>query len=75
MLLISSNETIYLQFMQLPLDLSPLATPIIRNKIEEPTAMEANRDSPLPHPESTTNDDKVNTCISFKDDYCLLFQY
>ncbi|XP_034043121.1 cyclic AMP-dependent transcription factor ATF-2 [Thalassophryne amazonica] len=43
---------------KLPLDLSPLATPIIRNKIEEPTAMEAHRDSPLPHPESTTNDDK-----------------
>lgn len=31
----------------------------MRNKIEEPTAMEAHRDSPLPHPESTTNDDKV----------------
>lgn len=46
---------------QLPLDLSPLATPIIRNKIEEPTAMEAHRDSPLPHPESTTSDDKVKS--------------
>ncbi|XP_051815042.1 cyclic AMP-dependent transcription factor ATF-2 isoform X4 [Acanthochromis polyacanthus] len=43
---------------KLPLDLSPLATPIIRNKIEEPTTIEAHRDSPLPHPESTTNDDK-----------------
>ncbi|XP_029936344.1 cyclic AMP-dependent transcription factor ATF-2 isoform X2 [Myripristis murdjan] len=43
---------------KLPLDLSPLATPIIRNKIEEHSAMEAHRDSPLPHPESTTNDDK-----------------
>ncbi|XP_061925908.1 cyclic AMP-dependent transcription factor ATF-2 isoform X2 [Entelurus aequoreus] len=43
---------------KLPLDLSPLATPIIRNKTEEPTAQEANRGSPLPHPESTTNDDK-----------------
>ncbi|KAF1382566.1 hypothetical protein PFLUV_G00145130 [Perca fluviatilis] len=43
---------------KLPLDLSPLATPIIRNKTEEPTAMEAHRNSPLPHPESTTNDDK-----------------
>nr|XP_046259497.1 cyclic AMP-dependent transcription factor ATF-2 isoform X1 [Scatophagus argus]XP_046259498.1 cyclic AMP-dependent transcription factor ATF-2 isoform X1 [Scatophagus argus] len=43
---------------KLPLDLSPLATPIIRNKIEEPTPLEAHRDSPLPHPESTTNDDK-----------------
>lgn len=46
---------------QLPLDLSPLATPIIRNKIEEPTVIETHRDSPLPHPESTTNDDKVGT--------------
>uniref|UniRef100_A0A3P8U7S5 Cyclic AMP-dependent transcription factor ATF-2 n=1 Tax=Amphiprion percula TaxID=161767 RepID=A0A3P8U7S5_AMPPE len=44
---------------KLPLDLSPLATPIIRNKIEEPTTIEAHRDSPLPHPESTTNDDKL----------------
>uniref|UniRef100_A0A672FB50 Uncharacterized protein n=1 Tax=Salarias fasciatus TaxID=181472 RepID=A0A672FB50_SALFA len=44
---------------KLPLDLSPLATPIIRNKIEEPTTVETHRDSPLPHPESTTNDDKV----------------
>ncbi|TMS06971.1 Cyclic AMP-dependent transcription factor ATF-2 [Larimichthys crocea] len=43
---------------KLPLDLSPLATPIIRNKIEEPTPLEAHRDSPLPHPESTTSDDK-----------------
>ncbi|KAF7668779.1 hypothetical protein LDENG_00284210 [Lucifuga dentata] len=43
---------------KLPLDLSPLATPIIRNKIEEHTVIEAHRDSPLPHPESTTNDDK-----------------
>uniref|UniRef100_A0A3Q3AXD7 Cyclic AMP-dependent transcription factor ATF-2 n=1 Tax=Kryptolebias marmoratus TaxID=37003 RepID=A0A3Q3AXD7_KRYMA len=44
---------------KLPLDLSPLATPIIRNKIEEPAAIDAHRDSPLPHPESTTNDDKL----------------
>uniref|UniRef100_A0A3Q0QQZ5 Cyclic AMP-dependent transcription factor ATF-2 n=1 Tax=Amphilophus citrinellus TaxID=61819 RepID=A0A3Q0QQZ5_AMPCI len=47
------------EIKKLPLDLSPLATPIIRNKIEEPTAIETHRDSPLPHPESTTNDDKV----------------
>nr|XP_020490155.1 cyclic AMP-dependent transcription factor ATF-2 isoform X1 [Labrus bergylta]XP_029133300.1 cyclic AMP-dependent transcription factor ATF-2 isoform X1 [Labrus bergylta] len=47
------------EIKKLPLDLSPLATPIIRNnKIEVPTAMEAHRDSPLPHPESTTSDDK-----------------
>lgn len=45
--------------LQLPLDLSPLATPIIRNRIEQPTAIDAHRDSPLPHPESTTNDEKV----------------
>ncbi|TNN60337.1 Cyclic AMP-dependent transcription factor ATF-2 [Liparis tanakae] len=44
---------------KLPLDLSPLATPVIRNKTEELVAMEAHRDSPLPHPESTTNEDKV----------------
>ncbi|KAK5609567.1 Alcohol O-acetyltransferase [Crenichthys baileyi] len=43
---------------KLPLDLSPLATPIIRNKMEEPTVIDAHRDSPLPHPESTTSDDK-----------------
>ncbi|XP_061647982.1 cyclic AMP-dependent transcription factor ATF-2 isoform X2 [Phyllopteryx taeniolatus] len=43
---------------KLPLDLSPLATPVIRNKTEEPAALEAHRGSPLPHPESTTNDDK-----------------
>lgn len=52
--------------LQIPLalDLSPLATPIIRNKIEEPAAIDAHRDSPLPHPESTTNDDKV--CSVYK---------
>ncbi|XP_061548660.1 cyclic AMP-dependent transcription factor ATF-2 isoform X2 [Phycodurus eques] len=44
---------------KLPLDLSPLATPVIRNKTEEPSALEAHRGSPLPHPESTTNDDKL----------------
>uniref|UniRef100_A0A3P9I260 Activating transcription factor 2 n=1 Tax=Oryzias latipes TaxID=8090 RepID=A0A3P9I260_ORYLA len=43
---------------KLPLDLSPLATPVIRNKTEEPAAVDAHRNSPLPHPESTTNDDK-----------------
>ncbi|XP_077435152.1 cyclic AMP-dependent transcription factor ATF-2 isoform X2 [Vanacampus margaritifer] len=43
---------------KLPLDLSPLATPVIRNKTEEPAALEVHRGSPLPHPESTTNDDK-----------------
>ncbi|XP_052004115.1 cyclic AMP-dependent transcription factor ATF-2-like [Xyrauchen texanus] len=43
---------------KLPLDLSPLATPVVRNKIEERTSIESHRDSPLPHPESTTTDDK-----------------
>uniref|UniRef100_A0A8C2CWF1 Activating transcription factor 2 n=2 Tax=Cyprinus carpio TaxID=7962 RepID=A0A8C2CWF1_CYPCA len=44
---------------KLPLDLSPLATPVVRNKIEEHTPIESHRDSPLPHPESTTADDKL----------------
>ncbi|KAG2459378.1 ATF2 factor, partial [Polypterus senegalus] len=51
---------------KMPLDLSPLATPIatttttiVRNKIEEPPSVEtSHQDSPLPHPESTTSDDK-----------------
>lgn len=50
----------------MPLDLSPLATPIIRNKIEEPSVVETtHQDSPLPHPESTTNDEKVRIPFSF----------
>nr|KAF6336159.1 activating transcription factor 2 [Myotis myotis] len=44
---------------KMPLDLSPLATPIIRSKIEEPSVVETtHQDSPLPHPESTTGDEK-----------------
>ncbi|XP_061082256.1 cyclic AMP-dependent transcription factor ATF-2 isoform X1 [Conger conger] len=43
---------------KLPLDLSPLATPVIRTKMEEPCAVVSQRDSPLPHPESTTSDDR-----------------
>ncbi|POI27415.1 hypothetical protein CIB84_008835 [Bambusicola thoracicus] len=47
---------------KMPLDLSPLATPIIRNKIEEPSVVETtHQDSPLPHPESTTNDEKYQS--------------
>uniref|UniRef100_A0A8C9TZR6 Cyclic AMP-dependent transcription factor ATF-2 n=1 Tax=Scleropages formosus TaxID=113540 RepID=A0A8C9TZR6_SCLFO len=46
---------------KLPLDLSPLATPTVRNKMEEPSSVETHRDSPLPHPESTTSDDKEIT--------------
>ncbi|XP_059895891.1 cyclic AMP-dependent transcription factor ATF-2 isoform X1 [Gadus macrocephalus] len=43
---------------KMPLDLSPLATPIMRSKMEDNTGMEVHRVSPLPHPESTTNDDQ-----------------
>lgn len=44
---------------KMPLDLSPLAIPIVRNKTGEPSAVEkTHQDSPLPHPESTTSDDK-----------------
>ncbi|XP_059895893.1 cyclic AMP-dependent transcription factor ATF-2 isoform X3 [Gadus macrocephalus] len=44
---------------KMPLDLSPLATPIMRSKMEDNTGMEVHRVSPLPHPESTTNDDQT----------------
>uniref|UniRef100_A0AAV2JXU9 Cyclic AMP-dependent transcription factor ATF-2 n=1 Tax=Knipowitschia caucasica TaxID=637954 RepID=A0AAV2JXU9_KNICA len=44
---------------QLPLDLSPLATPVIRAKREVASAVDVHRDSPLPHPESTTSDEKL----------------
>ncbi|XP_068103118.1 cyclic AMP-dependent transcription factor ATF-2 isoform X2 [Hyperolius riggenbachi] len=44
---------------KMPLDLSPLATPVIRSKIEQPAVVETtHQDSPLPHPESTTSDEK-----------------
>nr|QYW22360.1 activating transcription factor 2 [Xenopus laevis] len=44
---------------KLPLDLSPLVTPVIRSKIEEPVIVETtHQDSPIPHPESTTSDEK-----------------
>ncbi|CAL9690231.1 unnamed protein product [Knipowitschia caucasica] len=43
---------------KLPLDLSPLATPVIRAKREVASAVDVHRDSPLPHPESTTSDEK-----------------
>ncbi|KAG9477351.1 hypothetical protein GDO78_002641 [Eleutherodactylus coqui] len=44
---------------KMPLDLSPLATPVIRSKIAEPAIVETtHQDSPLPHPESTTSDEK-----------------
>ncbi|CAL8343334.1 unnamed protein product [Boreogadus saida] len=41
---------------KMPLDLSPLATPIMRSKLEDNTGMEVHRVSP----ESTTNDDQLN---------------
>ncbi|KAM4626538.1 cyclic AMP-dependent transcription factor ATF-2 [Discoglossus pictus] len=44
---------------KMPLDLSPLVTPVVRHKIEEPPVVETtHQDSPLPHPESTTSDEK-----------------
>ncbi|XP_045560826.1 cyclic AMP-dependent transcription factor ATF-2 isoform X2 [Salmo salar] len=50
---------------KMPLDLSPLATPmIIQNKIEDHSAVAAHRGSPLPHPESTTRDDKPSSLPS-----------
>uniref|UniRef100_A0A4W5QUB9 Cyclic AMP-dependent transcription factor ATF-2 n=1 Tax=Hucho hucho TaxID=62062 RepID=A0A4W5QUB9_9TELE len=46
---------------KMPMELSPLATPlIIQNQIEDHSAVAAHRDSPLPHPESTTSDDKLS---------------
>lgn len=56
-------NTIFL-VLKLPLDLSPLATPIIRNKTEEAAPLEVHRNSPLPHPESTTSDEKVFTFLN-----------
>uniref|UniRef100_A0A8C2ENK6 Activating transcription factor 2 n=1 Tax=Cyprinus carpio TaxID=7962 RepID=A0A8C2ENK6_CYPCA len=55
---VCNQKLIDMLLLQLPLDLSPLATPVVRNKIEEHTSIESHRDSPLPHPESTTTDDK-----------------
>ncbi|CAL8369983.1 unnamed protein product [Arctogadus glacialis] len=50
---------------KMPLDLSPLATPIImRSKMEDHTGMEVHRVSPLLHPESTTNDDQSSSVPS-----------
>ncbi|XP_059895894.1 cyclic AMP-dependent transcription factor ATF-2 isoform X4 [Gadus macrocephalus] len=49
---------------KMPLDLSPLATPIMRSKMEDNTGMEVHRVSPLPHPESTTNDDQSSSVPS-----------
>ncbi|XP_069791884.1 cyclic AMP-dependent transcription factor ATF-2 isoform X2 [Narcine bancroftii] len=43
----------------IPLDMSPLALPAVRTKVEETRTVESNhQNSPLPHPESTTSDEK-----------------
>ncbi|XP_069791889.1 cyclic AMP-dependent transcription factor ATF-2 isoform X7 [Narcine bancroftii] len=44
---------------KIPLDMSPLALPAVRTKVEETRTVESNhQNSPLPHPESTTSDEK-----------------
>ncbi|XP_051880373.1 cyclic AMP-dependent transcription factor ATF-2 isoform X1 [Pristis pectinata] len=44
---------------KIPLDMSPLALPAVRTKVEEtPTVESSHQNSPLPHPESTTSDEK-----------------
>uniref|UniRef100_A0A4W3IQI7 Cyclic AMP-dependent transcription factor ATF-2 n=1 Tax=Callorhinchus milii TaxID=7868 RepID=A0A4W3IQI7_CALMI len=44
---------------KMPLDMSPLALPPVRAKVEETATVETtHQNSPLPHPESTTNDEK-----------------
>ncbi|KAJ8012750.1 hypothetical protein DPEC_G00046120 [Dallia pectoralis] len=53
------KKSAYDDAKKMPLDLSPLATPmIIRNKMEDQSAVDAHGASPLPHPESTTSEDK-----------------
>ncbi|OBS80208.1 hypothetical protein A6R68_21592, partial [Neotoma lepida] len=60
---------------KMPLDLSPLATPIIRSKIEEPSVVETtHQDSPLPHPESTTSDEKVPNVLLTSSDSSVIIQ-
>ncbi|XP_067843687.1 cyclic AMP-dependent transcription factor ATF-2 isoform X2 [Heptranchias perlo] len=45
---------------KMPLDMSPLALPAVRTKVEEmPTVETTHQNSPLPHPESTTSDEKA----------------
>ncbi|XP_062908200.1 cyclic AMP-dependent transcription factor ATF-2 isoform X3 [Mobula hypostoma] len=45
---------------KVPLDMSPLALPAVRTKVEEtPTVESSHQNSPLPHPESTTSDEKL----------------
>ncbi|GCB70104.1 hypothetical protein scyTo_0005606 [Scyliorhinus torazame] len=45
---------------KMPLDMSPLALPTVRTKVEDmPIVETTHQNSPLPHPESTTSDEKV----------------
>lgn len=43
---------------KIPLDMSPLALPAVRTKVETSTVESSHQNSPLPHPESTTSDEK-----------------
>ncbi|GCC27221.1 hypothetical protein chiPu_0005646 [Chiloscyllium punctatum] len=44
---------------KMPLDMSPLALPAVRTKVEDmPIVETSHQNSPLPHPESTTSDEK-----------------
>ncbi|XP_072332733.1 cyclic AMP-dependent transcription factor ATF-2 isoform X2 [Scyliorhinus torazame] len=44
---------------KMPLDMSPLALPTVRTKVEDmPIVETTHQNSPLPHPESTTSDEK-----------------
>ncbi|XP_067891557.1 cyclic AMP-dependent transcription factor ATF-2 isoform X3 [Heterodontus francisci] len=44
---------------KMPLDMSPLALPAVRTKVEDmPIVETTHQNSPLPHPESTTSDEK-----------------
>ncbi|XP_060683919.1 cyclic AMP-dependent transcription factor ATF-2 isoform X2 [Hemiscyllium ocellatum] len=45
---------------KMPLDMSPLALPAVRTKVEDmPIVETSHQNSPLPHPESTTSDEKI----------------
>ncbi|XP_048454709.1 cyclic AMP-dependent transcription factor ATF-2 isoform X4 [Rhincodon typus] len=45
---------------KMPLDMSPLALPAVRTKVEDmPIVETTHQNSPLPHPESTTSDEKI----------------
>ncbi|XP_059503186.1 cyclic AMP-dependent transcription factor ATF-2 isoform X3 [Stegostoma tigrinum] len=45
---------------KMPLDMSPLVLPAVRTKVEDmPIVETTHQNSPLPHPESTTSDEKI----------------